>query len=88
MRARAIESIRVTTSLDTAWDAEERWMELVRPCLAEVGIFMPSIEEARVLSGRDDPADIAKVFLDCGVRTVVTYLYAAWLGPGGRFVVR
>lgn len=67
----------VTTSLDTAWDAEGRWMELVRPCLAEVDIFMPSIEEVRLLSGRDDPADMAAVFLDHGVGTVVIKLGAA-----------
>lgn len=66
----------VTTSLDTAWDAQGRWMELLRPCLTEVDVFMPSLEEARVLSGKEDPSHAAQVFLDRGIRTVVIKLGA------------
>jgi sugar/nucleoside kinase (ribokinase family) len=66
----------VTTSLDTAWDARGRWMELLRPCLAEVDVFMPSIEESRALSGKEHPAQIAELFLDYGIRAVVIKLGA------------
>ena len=64
----------VMTSLDTAWDAEGRWMELLRPCLAQVDVFMPSIEEARALSGKEHPPEIAETFLGYGIRTVVIKL--------------
>ncbi len=66
----------VTTSLDTAWDAEGRWMELLRPCLTEVDVFMPSLEEARALSGKKHPSQMAELFLDYGIRTVVIKLGA------------
>lgn len=61
----------VTTSLDTAWDAEGRWMKLIEPCLEQVDIFTPSIEEGRMLTGKQAPKEIVQVFLDYGIETVV-----------------
>jgi sugar/nucleoside kinase (ribokinase family) len=61
----------VTTSLDTAWDAEGRWMQLIEPCLYHVNIFTPSLEEAQILTGRQEPSDIAAALLDYGIETVV-----------------
>lgn len=60
----------MTTSLDTAWDSKGRWMSLLRPCLPYVDIALPSIEEARMVTGKRDPADVAAVLMDHGVRTV------------------
>ncbi|MHB0912416.1 MAG: carbohydrate kinase family protein [Armatimonadota bacterium] len=60
----------ITTSLDTAWDSKGRWMELIAPCLPYTDYFVPSIEEARLIAGKHDPADVAKVFLDAGVKVV------------------
>ncbi|MCA1594814.1 MAG: carbohydrate kinase family protein [Chloroflexi bacterium] len=60
----------VTTSLDTAWDSRGRWMELIGPCLPYVDYFIPSIEEARMLTGQRAPKDVARVLLDHGVGTV------------------
>ncbi|MHC4328889.1 MAG: carbohydrate kinase family protein, partial [Planctomycetota bacterium] len=60
--ARVLEKARkmgVTTSLDTAWDAEGRWMQLLEPCLAHVDLFMPSVEEARMLSGKKSLGEVA-----------------------------
>ena len=70
----------VTTSLDTAWDAEGRWMELVEPCLSHVDIFVPNIEEAQMLTGRKQAPEIAQMFLDYGISTVVIKL-----GAGGCY---
>lgn len=61
----------VTTSLDTAWDAEGRWMKLIEPCLEHVDIFTPSIEEGRMLAGKQEPDEIAQAFFDYGIETVV-----------------
>ena len=66
----------VATCLDTAWDAEGRWMELVEPSLSHLDMFVPSIEEARMLTGKDEPAEIAEVFLKYGIETVVIKLGA------------
>jgi sugar/nucleoside kinase (ribokinase family) len=66
----------VTTSLDTAWDAEGRWMRLLEPCLSHVDIFMPSIEEAQILSGKERPDEVAEFFLDYGIGTVLLKLGA------------
>lgn len=60
----------VTTTLDTAWDSRGNWMKLLEPCLQYVDYAVPSIEEARMVTGQHDPADIAKVLMDKGVGIV------------------
>ncbi len=60
----------VTTSLDTAWDSRGNWMKLLAPCLPYLDYFVPSIEEARMVTGQREPSDIAKVLMDRGVKTV------------------
>jgi sugar/nucleoside kinase (ribokinase family) len=77
--ARVLEKARkmgVMTSLDTAWDAEGRWMQLLQPCLAHVDLFMPSLEEAQMLSGKKHPDKVAQFFLDYGIGTVLLKLGA------------
>ncbi len=59
----------LTTSLDTAWDAEGRWMELVGPCLNHVDIFTPSIEEGQMLTGKQEPYEITQEALEYGIMT-------------------
>jgi len=60
----------VTTSLDTAWDSQNRWMKALAPCLPYVDIALPSIEEARMVTGQEAPEDVAQVLIDHGVKTV------------------
>ena len=60
----------VITSLDTAWDSRGNWMKLLEPCLAYVDYFVPSIEEARMVTGKHEPPDVAEVLMDKGVGTV------------------
>jgi sugar/nucleoside kinase (ribokinase family) len=60
----------VTTSLDTAWDSRGNWMKLLEPCLEYIDYAVPSIEEARMVTGKHEPADVAKVLMDKGVKTV------------------
>lgn len=47
---------------------DEDGLALVRPLLPFIDYIMPSAEEAAVLSGRDDPSDMARFFLDQGVQ--------------------
>lgn len=60
----------ITTSLDTAWDPSGVWYDLIEPMLEYVDIFLPSDEEAGMLSGEDNVREMARFFLAKGVRTV------------------
>lgn len=72
--ARVLASARargLITCLDTAWDAQARWMSLLAPCLPHLDYFVPSMEEAREITGRRAPAEAAAALRDAGVGTVV-----------------
>lgn len=58
------------TSLDTAWDATGRWLELIEDALSYTDYFLPSIEEARMITNKKTPEDIAKFLMDKGVKNV------------------
>lgn len=78
--------MKLQTSLDTAWDATERWMETLRPTLEHLDYFVPSYAEAQrcalALNPRaNTPQDVAQVFLDEGVGVV-----ALKMGEEGSFV--
>ena len=60
----------VMTSLDTAWDSTGRWMELIAPSLPYLDYIVPSIEEAKMLTGKTQPDDVAKVLMEAGVGCV------------------
>jgi sugar/nucleoside kinase (ribokinase family) len=59
------------TCLDTCWDAQGRWMSVLAPCLPHLDHLVPSIEEARQITGQNEPGAIAGVLHDAGVGTVV-----------------
>jgi sugar/nucleoside kinase (ribokinase family) len=50
--------------------------KIVAPLLPHIDYFMPSIEEARAMSGQSAPADCAKYYLDHGARACVFTLGA------------
>jgi len=70
-----------TTTLDTVWDATGRWMSVLEPCLPFLDYILPSWEEARLLTGRETPQEIAQVFLEAGVGTV-----GLKMGASGAYV--
>ncbi len=70
-------SAGVTTFLDTAWDAQGRWMKLLAPVLPHLDYIVPSLAEARAITGFVEPADVAKALLDSGVGTVALKMGAA-----------
>ncbi len=59
------------TTLDNAWDATGRWLELVGPALPYIDYYMPSIEEASLIAGKTEVEDICDVFLEKGVGTAI-----------------
>ena len=66
----AAKSLGRTTTFDLIFATSEL-MEKLRPAMAYVDYFIPSIEEATALCGRTDPHDAARFFLDLGVKTCV-----------------
>ena len=69
----------------TTWDligATESTINIVKPLLPHIDYFMPSVEEASIMCGLDDPMDIAKYYLDNGVKNCVLTMG----GEGSLFV--
>jgi sugar/nucleoside kinase (ribokinase family) len=80
----------LVTSLDTVWDSRGRWMAAIRPCLPHLDLCMPSIEEARELTGRDAPGEVAAALAGEGARTVVLKMGEAGCyvrSPEGEFAL-
>jgi sugar/nucleoside kinase (ribokinase family) len=67
-RARSIGKV---TSMDTAWDGKGRWLQLIEPSLEHLDIIHASLEEARAITGKDEPDEIARFLQSYGIRTVV-----------------
>ena len=70
-----------TTTLDTVWDSTGRWMSTLAPCLPYLDYLLPSLAEAKLLTGWETPHDITQAFLDLGVTVV-----GLKLGEEGAFV--
>lgn len=71
----------VKTSLDTAWDSTGKWFSTIEPVLSHIDYFVPSLEEAIQIAGRDDPEDVADFFLGYGMEIV-----ALKMGAQGCFI--
>ena len=59
------------TSVDTDWDDSKGWLDWIKPSLPYIDIFMPSIEEARMISQKESPQEIAEFFLPFGLKVFV-----------------
>lgn len=70
-----------TTTLDTVWDFTGRWQSVLAPALPFLDYALPSLEEARQITGRDTPRDIAQALLEQGVGTV-----GLKMGDAGAYV--
>ena len=82
MRKSAPESMRrareagLTTSLDTGWDARGRWLADIEGCLPHAELLFMNQDEARMLSGDDDPLQAARRMQSLGAGDVVIKLGA------------
>lgn len=71
--ARVLEKARVsgvTTSLDTVWNDSIDAYKTLKPSLPHLDYFLPSIDEARLMTDLESHEEIADFFLDHGVGTV------------------
>jgi len=78
---RRAKSLGLITCFDTAWDSTGRWMELVEESLPYVDYFLPSIEEAKMITGKESPEDIAAFLMEKGVKNV-----GLKMGKDGSFI--
>ena len=67
----------LSTSLDVGWDADNRWMLDVGPCLPHVDLFFVNETEARKLTDQADPTEAAEALHACGATTVLLKLGSA-----------
>ena len=66
-RARSLGKL---TSMDTAWDGKGRWLRSIEPSLEHLDIIHASLEEARAITGKDEPEEIAQFLQSYGIKTV------------------
>lgn len=91
--AEALERARaagLTTSVDTGWDQEGRWLEDLGPCLPYTDVLFPNDAEARCLTGMQDVAAAAGRLRELGAGSVIVKLGAAGCAgftPDGSFQV-
>lgn len=64
-------SMRKTTVLDVCWDASGKWGEILDMSMPYIDFFMPSIDEARMLTQKNTPEEMAEIFLKKGVQSVI-----------------
>ncbi len=71
----------LTTTLDTVWDFTGRWLDVFAPSLPYIDYALPSLEEAKMITGKETPYDIAGFLLDHGVKVA-----AIKLGADGSYL--
>jgi sugar/nucleoside kinase (ribokinase family) len=71
----------LVTSLDCVWDATGAWHR-IRQALPLTDVFCPSLHEARAITDRDDPNEVADELMRLGVRRHI----ALKMGPEGSLV--
>jgi sugar/nucleoside kinase (ribokinase family) len=58
------------TSLDTVYNPELDWARVLKPCLPHLDFFLPSLEEAKQISGKTDPKAMLRAFHALGPKVV------------------
>lgn len=74
-------------SMDVDYDSEGKWSERIAPCLKYLDVFVPSLEEARLITGKKTPEEIGRFLLKAGVKIPVIKLGAKgsfYMERGGR----
>lgn len=72
----------VLTCLDTVYNGDIDAFTILKPSLLYLDYFLPSIDEARLMTNQTEPRDVARFLMDQGVGTV-----ALKMGAEGSFVM-
>lgn len=59
------------TALDVCWDSQNNWAALLDDAMPYIDLFLPSIDEAKMIAGKDDLKEMTDVFFDKGIGTAV-----------------
>ena len=62
------------TMLDVCWDSNNNWGKLLDMSMPYIDYLMPSIDEAVCISGKNEPDEIADVFVSKGAKNVIIKL--------------
>jgi sugar/nucleoside kinase (ribokinase family) len=76
----------VTTSFDPNWDPAGTWDGGIDAVLAETDVVLPNAEEARHITGEDEPVAAARALIGRGDSRLPAVV-AVKLGSGGGLVV-
>jgi sugar/nucleoside kinase (ribokinase family) len=68
---RKAKELGITTSMDTDWDVQGKWIDLIESSLPHTDIFISSIDEARLISKKETPYEISQFFLSYGIKIAV-----------------
>jgi sugar/nucleoside kinase (ribokinase family) len=68
---RAARAANLTVSVDTGWDSQGRWLDDLGPCLPMTGLLFVNAEEARFLTGIEDPRAAGRRLRELGAEIVV-----------------
>lgn len=58
----------LTTSLDTSWDKRGRWLSALQPCFPYLDVFLPSLAEAKMITGESDVGRMGDFVMEQGVK--------------------
>ncbi len=64
----------VITSMDTTHDHSNQWDKVIHPCYPYLDYFLPSEEQSALITGTDDIEEMARFYMDNGVKNVVIKL--------------
>lgn len=65
------QALGVVTSVDTAWDPQGRWLDILGPYLPHTSILFTGLNEARKLIPRTADRGICQALIEYGVKTVL-----------------
>ncbi len=71
---RLAQSKNKLTSMDVTYDVTGKWLSTIKHCLKYLNFFMPSYEQAKLITGKENPEEIAGFLQKQGVETVVIKL--------------
>lgn len=70
-----------TTSMDVTWDSTGRWLEKIEKALHYTDVFLPSYNEAKMISNKESTEEMEQFFKKYGLK-----IFAVKLGSEGCFV--
>lgn len=67
-------ALSAMTTMDVTWDSTGRWLGKIENVLKYTDIFMPSHNEAKMISGKETPEEMEEFFRGYGIKILVVKL--------------